>query len=242
MGSESYIKQWFTPSAQMVPFPEGAHRRVALWDVTRECDLRCAHCYNYDKYMADNAAVNKETSTEEALRIIDKLAAFGFNQIHFLGGEPLNRPDCLRLFSHASSKGLHVTINTNGIRLTPDMLKGMIDAGVEQIAVSLDGSDEESNDRIRGKGTFRRITKNLEQASSILRASDKKVLLAVICTMTRPLIEQPEKVGAYFPLLDRLGLNWLYYIFLYRNSKALDQASTLAYPMSEALQVLLLTA
>ncbi len=228
----------FRSSGSAVQLPESKVRSVALWDVTKKCDLRCVHCYNYDKYLASTHTAGKETTTTEAIGIIDKLADFGFDQIHFLGGEPLNRDDCLQLFSRAVSKGLVVSINSNGIRLTGKMMERLIDAGVSQLAVSLDGSDAESNDRIRGRGTFTRITSNLEAAAQVKARRDSNLQLGVVVTLTRPLLEQPGKTGAFFPLLDSLGTNWLNFIFLYKNSKALSSADTLSYPMSMALGVL----
>lgn len=229
---------WFRSAGPVVEMPKEKIRRVALWDVTNKCDLRCVHCYNYDKYMAKNASIKNETSTTEALTIIDKLADFGFNQIHFLGGEPLNRPDCLDLFSYAISRGIKVTINTNGIRLTADIIKQLIDRGVSQVAVSLDGSDAISNDRIRGNGTFQRITTNLEKFSELITKNNSNILLGIISTLTYPLLQEPEKVGGYFSLADKLGINWLNFIFLYKNSKALSEANSLAYPMGMALDVI----
>jgi MoaA/NifB/PqqE/SkfB family radical SAM enzyme len=221
-----------------VEVPADKVRSVALWDVTRECDLRCAHCYNFDKYLADVPTIDTELTTSEALEAIDRLANFGFDQIHFLGGEPLNRRDCLQLFKYATSKGLKVTVNSNGIRLTGDMTRGLLDAGVSQLAVSLDGPTAEINDRVRGEGSFARATKNLMLAAQIKEERSSDIQLGVVVTLTKPLLDHPGAVGAFFPLLEDLGVRWLNYIFLYRNSKALRGSDTFAYPMSMALEAI----
>jgi len=230
--------RFFQSRGRDIRIPESRMRSVALWDVTKKCDLRCIHCYNYDKYLASSHSAGRETTTEEAMGIVDKLADFGFDQIHFLGGEPLNRDDCVPIFAHARTRGLAVTINTNGIRLSGDMLEQLIDAGVSQVAVSIDGPDPESNDRIRGRGTFARVIRNLEASQTINLRRNSPLQMGVIVTLTRPLLEQPGKVGAFFPLLDRIGISWLNYIFLYRNSRALTNAVALAYPMGQALSSL----
>lgn len=219
MTNENSRINWFRSSGPVIELPRNQIRRVALWDVTRKCDLRCIHCYNYDKYMAKTPDVINETSTREAIEIIDKLADFGFNQIHFLGGEPLNRKDCFILFSHAVKKGLKVTINTNGIRLSDEYIKRIINSGVSQVAVSLDGSDEISNDLIRGYGTFHRVTENIATFSHMLENKNINLLLGIISTLTLPLLKTPEKIGEYFYLADELGVKWLNFIFLYKNSK-----------------------
>lgn len=227
--------RFFRSRGRDIRIPESRMRSVVLWDVTKKCDLRCIHCYNYDKYLARSHSAGRETTTEEAMGIVDKLADFGFNQIHFLGGEPLNREDRLRLFAHAVARGIAVTINTNGTRLSEEMMGKLIDAGVSQIAVSLDGPDAESNDRIRGRGIFAHVTRNLEASQAVNLKRNTPIQVGVIVTLTRPLLEQPGKVGAFFPLVDRVGVSWLNYIFLYRNSRALTNANVLAYPMDMAL-------
>lgn len=228
----------FRSSGSSLQLPERRVRSVALWDVTKKCNLRCIHCYNYDKYLATTHTSDKETTTSEALSIIDKLADSNFDQIHFLGGEPLYRDDILHLFSHAVSRGIAISINSNGICLTDEMMKRLIDVGVSQLAISLDGSDSESNDFIRGRGSFQRITENLKTAALVKVQYNSDMQLGVVTTLTRPLLEKPGKVGAFFPLLDDLGINWLNFIFLYKNSKALSQADILSYPMSMALEAL----
>jgi len=228
----------FRKPGSFVKIKEKKVRSVALWDVTKKCDLRCVHCYNYDKYMSSTHSAGRETTTKEAIDIIDKLADFGFNQIHFLGGEPLNRDDCLKLFAKAVSRGLAVSINSNGIRLTDEMMEQLIDVGVSQLAISLDGSDAESNDRIRGNGTFERIINNLNAAVKVKTRCNSDLQLGIVVTLTKPLLEEAGKTVAFFPLLDSLGINWLNYIFLYKNSKALYNANILSYPMSMALSVI----
>ena len=58
---------------------------VIAWNVTRRCNLHCAHCYT-DSF---DREYEGELTTEEAKAVIDDLAAFGVPVILFSGGEPL---------------------------------------------------------------------------------------------------------------------------------------------------------
>ncbi|MCJ7831772.1 MAG: radical SAM protein, partial [Dehalococcoidia bacterium] len=86
---------------------------VIAWNVTRRCNLHCAHCYT-DSFDRDYEG---ELTTDEAKRVIDDLAAFGAPVILFTGGEPLLRPDLPELVAHTQGRGIRIVISTNGTLL-----------------------------------------------------------------------------------------------------------------------------
>ena len=77
-------------------------------------------------------------------------AALGVLQVHFSGGEPLVRRDLVELVADAAKAGLYVNLITSGIRLEPDRLARLVDAGLEHVQLSLQDSDPASGDRIAG--------------------------------------------------------------------------------------------
>ena len=106
-------------------------------------------------------AKEKELSHEEGLALIDDLAEFGAPVILFSGGEPLIRPDLVRL-RVCGSKRDGAVISTNGTLITEDKARELKDVGLSYVGVSLDGM-EEINDRFRGKkGRFKRHFKGSE--------------------------------------------------------------------------------
>jgi radical SAM protein with 4Fe4S-binding SPASM domain len=125
-------------------------RPVVVWNLTRHCNLFCAHCYT-DSHDKDYAG---ELSTEEALGVIDDLARFGVPVILFSGGEPLLRPDLLQLIRHAQSQGIRAVISTNGTLITPALTREMKELGLSYVGVSIDGP-EHVHDKFRGRpGAF----------------------------------------------------------------------------------------
>ena len=68
-------------------------RPVVVWNITKACNLRCAHCYAH----ATGPADENELSTVEGKRVIDDLAEFGVPVLLFSGGEPLVRKDLTEL-------------------------------------------------------------------------------------------------------------------------------------------------
>ena len=98
---------------------------------TRRCNLSCAYCNEYDK-------VSNPVPTAEMLRRIDLLAALGTGIITFSGGEPLLHPDLDELIRRIRSHGIIATLITNGYLLSPDRIKRLNRAGLEQLQISID--------------------------------------------------------------------------------------------------------
>jgi len=121
---------------------------VAL-NLTRRCNLACAHCYLDAGSRCDQAA--NELSTDEVTRLLDDIAALSPETMVVLtGGEPLMRPDLDDLARQAAGLGLMVVVGTNGMMLSPDRVARLVDAGVAGVGISLDSLDPEHHDAFRG--------------------------------------------------------------------------------------------
>jgi len=161
-----------------------------VWNCTRRCNLRCAHCYTG----SEDAVGGGELSDARARAMIDDLAAFGVQVLLFSGGEPLLRPGVLELARHAKQVGLRVVFSTNGTRLTRDVAARMKDAGVSYAGISLDGLAA-VNDAFRGAaGAFERAVEGLRAC----RAEGVKVGLRM--TMNR---RNVGEIGGIFGLIER---------------------------------------
>ena len=54
-----------------------------IFDITSKCNLRCAHCYNAEKYFKSN---KQDLSFEDCIKLIDKIVDSGYTTINILGG------------------------------------------------------------------------------------------------------------------------------------------------------------
>lgn len=125
-------------------------RPLMCWySITEECDLHCKFCFADSHKAWDN-----ELSTEEVYALIDNVAEAGTNAIVFGGGEPTLRQDLRDVMSYAARyKGMFVALNTHGQHLNRTYVRGLANAGVSQVKVSVDGL-RESHDWNRGSGTW----------------------------------------------------------------------------------------
>lgn len=79
-----------------------------------------------------------------------EIAGWGIKLLIIDGGEPLCRGDFFEVISYASNKGLRVVVGTNGTLLDEQKAAKMKDAGVECVAISIDGARPETHDSFRG--------------------------------------------------------------------------------------------
>lgn len=120
---------------------------VIAWNLTKRCNLACAHCY-IAAGPAESAA--GELATGDCLRIADGILAVNAAPLVILsGGEPLLRQDLETIARHLSAGGATVVVGTNGTRLTAERIAGLKDAGVSGVAVSIDSLRPTYHDRFR---------------------------------------------------------------------------------------------
>ena len=115
-------------------------------ELTHRCPLHCVYCSN----PLEMKKASSELSTEEWTRIFREAAKLGSLHAHFTGGEPLARTDLTELVRAARSAGLYVNLITSGIGLSEKRLATLVEAGLEHIQLSFQGSREELADDIAG--------------------------------------------------------------------------------------------
>ncbi|HEV8585655.1 MAG TPA: radical SAM protein [Methylomirabilota bacterium] len=162
------------------------------------CNLRCAHCLNAsgpdDPWLPTlDAAV--------ARRALAEAEALGVREVYFTGGEPFLHREILPLVE-ASLGVAATTVLTNGTVMTDalaDALAGLARGARYslEIRVSLDAPDPETNDRVRGRGTW-------ERAVRTLRALDARGLLPIV-TATE-IAGGPDTYARFRALLTGLGI------------------------------------
>jgi len=120
--------------------------RIVAWEVTRRCNLSCVHC----RASSLSGPYAGELDTARSLRLLDEIAAFSQPIIILTGGEPLLRDDIYEIADHGTKKGLRMVLATNGTLLTPEIVRSMLQAGIQRVSVSIDGRNWESHDAFRG--------------------------------------------------------------------------------------------
>jgi radical SAM protein len=129
---------------------------LVYWETTLACGLACRHC----RATAQPERNPLELTTDEGYRLLDQVTAFGrpYPHLVFTGGDPLNRPDLHDLVRAATARGIGASLAPAATPLlTRAVMESLRDAGIQNISLSLDGSNAERHDGFRMvPGTFDR--------------------------------------------------------------------------------------
>lgn len=165
-------------------------RPIVVWNITRTCNLRCVHCYS------DSAAAHYpgELTWAEMEEVVADLAAYEIPSLLLSGGEPMVHPKFFQLVNLASSKGLRLTISTNGTLITPEKAALLKAAKVSYVGISLDGIGE-IHDRFRRKeGAFDAAVRGFRACHEVGQKTGLRL------TLTR---HNVENIGAILDFIER---------------------------------------
>jgi radical SAM protein len=176
---------------------------LVIWETTQACALACRHCRASARPWRDP----RELTTEQAQGLIRQVAAMGTPLLVLTGGDPVNRPDLFDLVRFAKESGLRTaTIPAATADLTPELVSGLREAGLDQMALSLDFPRAERHDTFRGvPGAF---AKTLQAAGWARAANLPLQINTTVCGDTAPYLE--EMAG----LVERLGVVFWEVFFL----------------------------
>jgi radical SAM protein with 4Fe4S-binding SPASM domain len=165
--------------------------------ITDACNLKCPHCL-LDCKVHKGISVPKDIITS----IIDEFVSIGGKSLIITGGEPLLHPDWFKILAHADSTPLkEICLQINGVIITGKDIKKIRALGSEKliIQVSLDGARPETNDLIRGIGSYNAAVNAIKLL--IKEGSGKSTRIA-FTEMKHNYSDIPEMLK----LADRLGV------------------------------------
>ena len=114
-----------------------------MWELTLRCDTACAHCGS-----RAGAARPDELTTAECLHVVSALAALGVREVSLIGGEAYLRDDWLDIIRAIRQAGMRCNMVTGGRGVTSASALKASAAGLQAVAVSLDG-DAAAHDALR---------------------------------------------------------------------------------------------
>ncbi len=183
-------------------------RKIYL-EPTNRCNLTCVTCirHSWDEPMGDMAWRVFQS-------LIDGLVDFPETKtIAFAGlGEPLLHEKFPEMVRIAHERGLRTEMTSNAMLLTPTLAGLLIDAGLDQFTVSIDGTSDKVHGAIRQGASLKEITTNvrrLRRLSESARLSQIRIGIEFVA-MKRNIHELPTiqriaaEIGASFILVTNL--------------------------------------
>ena len=137
--------------------PKAARAPVCVYfEVTNRCNLLCETCPRTYEELEPPADMSWELFTS----IVDQIPDLKRAVMHGVG-EPMLVKDLARMVRYLKDRGVYVLFNTNGTVLNDTNGRAMIDAGLDELRVSLDAANARSYKAVRGKNYFDRILRNV---------------------------------------------------------------------------------
>jgi radical SAM protein with 4Fe4S-binding SPASM domain len=196
---EFYLKLAYSPAAKT------SERFVPLimsWNVTRECNMKCSHCY----INATDKKLDNELNTQEGKLLIDQIYEVSRPLLVLSGGEPLLRPDIFELIEYGSAKGLKMGLGSNGSLIDDAVARKLKAAGIATVSISLDSHIAAQHDEFRG------VDGAWEKAVNACKALRKNnVLVQVNTTLTQQNYNQIDDIMS---LAEGIGVENFHLFFL----------------------------
>jgi MoaA/NifB/PqqE/SkfB family radical SAM enzyme len=125
-------------------------------ETTNRCNLLCTTCPRTYEEFEPPADMSWELFTS----IVDQVPDLARAVLHGVG-EPMLVDHLPRMVKHLKDRGVYVLFNTNGTALNERNGRALIEAGLDELRVSLDAANAKSFLAIRGKDYFKRILRNV---------------------------------------------------------------------------------
>ena len=156
------------------------------WELTYACNLQCVHCLS-----SSGRRDPRELTTEECETVIDELQRMQVFYINIGGGEPTIRKDFWHLVRYAVDHGVGVKFSTNGSGIDAEVAEQLAESDYVDVQISIDGADADTNDHVRGEGSFATAVQAMEHLQA---AGFEGFKISVV--MTRHNIPQVDEFKA----------------------------------------------
>jgi len=172
-------------------------------ETTNRCNLLCTTCPRTYEELEPPADMSWELFTS----IVDQIPNLQRAVLHGVG-EPMLVRNLPRMVRYLKDRGTYVLFNTNGTLLNERNGRALIEAGLDELRVSLDASNAKSFRAVRGKDYFGRILRNV-RAFRELQEREGKDLPRVSAWLTG-LKETIAELPAFVRLAAEIGVREVY--------------------------------
>ncbi len=152
--------------------------RSLRWDITKNCNLSCLHCYAISEHQNDLCYA-------EVVKIIEKLIPLGLEEVNLSGREPTLRKDLIDIVRWCKKRSLIVNITTNGTVLDSCTFSELLKTNIDLIVFSLDGASEFTHEKIRGKGTYNKVIESIKICRRSIKADRLNSKIGVSFTLQK---------------------------------------------------------
>ena len=138
------------------------------------CNLKCVMCpWREMAKKVENRGIMTEAVWQAIRPYLDRVQSVDFTG----GGEPLLQPQLAEWIADAAKAGCETGFLSNGLLLTEEKLKKILDAGINWICISMDGADAEMYHKIRVGSNFDRVCENVANIARLRTGHIPKTMI-----------------------------------------------------------------
>jgi len=136
--------------------------RISLTEV---CNMACTYCVTS---LSDHRRIPDELSADQMLRLVRMLKEHaGIEKVRLTGGEPLLYPNLIPVISGIREMGIgNIGMTTNG-QLLAKKVKALVEAGLQNVNLSLDSLEPEKFKRLGRVGKLHKTLEGIEECMKI---------------------------------------------------------------------------
>jgi MoaA/NifB/PqqE/SkfB family radical SAM enzyme len=180
-------------------------KRISL-KIGNRCSNKCAYCIQRKK---TSSSRNETTMPLQLIaKIFQSLQKSSFDEVHLTGGEISLSENVNHILNKVNDTGMGLSITTSGWYnkyLSPEKL--FKNRQLKKAYVSIDSFEQNTHDKLRGKGSLVRALKTLETFLYLRDQSQSDIEINVVSVITCNNIQQIEEISE--KLIDLKVNRWL---------------------------------
>ena len=179
---------------------------TAMIEPVNYCNLKCPLC---PTGMGLIKRKKESLSFENFKEILDNAGDSVYHLRLWNWGEPLLNKDIPKMIKYAKSKRMFVNTSTNSSFLDDKIVEELIKSGLDQLIVSLDGASEETYNKYRKNGNFKKVISVLKRASELkqrLKTRYPEIKIQFIVMR-----HNEHEMGKMINLAKKVGANTLFF-------------------------------
>src|SRR5271166_558306 len=169
-------------------------------ETTNRCNLLCTTCPRTFEELEPPSDMSWELFT----RIVDQFPKIERVVLHGVG-EPMMVAELPKMVRFLKERGVYVLFNTNGTLMREKKNRELIEAGLDELRVSLDAAEPKAFEAVRGRDLFGRIVRNLKNFVALKKQMNaENPRLSLWLTGLRETLEQ---LPAFIRLAHQIGVH-----------------------------------
>jgi radical SAM protein with 4Fe4S-binding SPASM domain len=184
-----------------VPNIQGMPVSISI-EPTTSCNLRCPECPSGLRSFTRPTGMLDQNLFRN---IIDQLSPTLSYLTFYFQGEPYLHPSFTEMVRYASDKGVYTATSTNAHYLTETAARKTVEAGLDRLIISIDGTSQDTYQSYRIGGSLEKViegTNNIIRIKRELKSSTPHVIFQFL--VVRP---NEHQIPEVYALAKQLGVD-----------------------------------